>query len=119
MLLIFVPALEALMSELDRLHGHFRRYHKPELTEKVTSAGGNILACRYFDLAGVLPWLLLNKIMGITTFNPSLVRLNDRVVVPLSRILETIPPPFGKNLILAARKEPEGRRFGFRHAASK
>lgn len=106
MALIFVPALQALMSNLDRQHGHFRRYHKPQLTEKIIQAGGNVLTCRYFDLVGVLPWLLLNKLMGITTFNASMVKFNDRVVVPLSGILETIPPPLGKNLILVARKEP-------------
>ena len=107
MLLIFVPALEALMSKLDRHHGHFRRYHKPDLTEKIVKAGGNVLTCRYFDLVGVLPWFLLNKLMGITTFNRSMVKFNDRVIVPLSRILEAVPPPLGKNLILVARKEAQ------------
>ncbi len=104
-LLIFVPALPLLMSKLDLIHGHFRRYKEPDLTAKVRAAGGKIITCRYFDVLGVIPWLLLNKILGSTTFNPILVRLNDRIVVPVSRLTESLhQPPFGKNLILVASK---------------
>jgi SAM-dependent methyltransferase len=104
-LLIFVPALQFLMSRLDLLHGHFRRYHRPDLVGKVSRAGGQVEICRYFDLPGVAPWLVLNKLMGSTTFNPALVRFNDRAVVPLARKMEEyLNPPFGKNLILVARR---------------
>jgi SAM-dependent methyltransferase len=103
-LLIFVPALQFLMAPLDRIHGHFRRYHRPDLTAKVAAAGGKVEFCRYFDFPGVAPWLLLNKMLGSTTFNPALVKIYDRGVVPMARRLESyVPPPFGKNLILLAR----------------
>jgi SAM-dependent methyltransferase len=104
-LLIFVPALPLLMSKLDVIHGHFRRYKRPDLTGKVRAAGGAIMVCRYFDVLGVMPWLLLNKILGSTAFNPVLVRLNDRIVIPVSRFIESLhQPEFGKNLILVASK---------------
>lgn len=104
-LLIFVPALRLLMSKLDRIHGHFRRYHKLELEAKVKEAGANVVHCLYFDAFGTVPWFILNTAMGSTGFNPSLVRINDRFFVPLSRAIERlIKPPFGKNLILIARK---------------
>ena len=104
-LLIFVPALRGLMSKLDLLFGHFRRYHRAELLEKITQAGGEVQLCRYFDFLGVFPWFLLNKLMGATTFNPKLVHINDKFVVPISAAVErVISPPFGKNIILVARK---------------
>jgi len=104
-LLIFVPALPLLMSNLDVIHGHFRRYKRPDLMNKVRAAGGTIITCRYFDILGVVPWLLLNKALGSTTFNPALVRVNDRIVVPVSRFIESLHQPgFGKNLILVASK---------------
>jgi SAM-dependent methyltransferase len=104
-LLIFVPAMPILMSQLDRIHGHFRRYTKSEITQKVSEAGGKLITCRYFDVLGVLPWLILNKIMCSTGFNPALVRLNDRFIVPTSRFIERrYEPVFGKNLILVATK---------------
>jgi SAM-dependent methyltransferase len=104
-LLIFVPALPLLMSKLDVIHGHFRRYKRPDLMDKVRTTGGTIISCRYFDILGVMPWLLLNKALGSTTFNPALVRINDRIVVPVSRFIESLHQPgFGKNLILVASK---------------
>jgi SAM-dependent methyltransferase len=106
-LLVFVPALQILMSKLDKIHGHLRRYHRGELIAKVRDAGGDISTCRYFDLVGVLPWLVLNRVLGSTTFNSSLVYFNDRFVVPVSRAAEQIVDlPFGKNLILVASKGP-------------
>ena len=104
-LLIFVPALPALKSKIDRIHGHFRRYLRPDLRRKLAAAGTEVVACRYFDLPGVVPWLLLNKLLGSTSFNPTLLKIYDGAVVPLARRVEAIvPPPLGKNLIAIARK---------------
>ena len=104
-LLIFVPALQFLMSKFDRSIGHFRRYHRPDLVSKVEEAGGAIRLCRYFDVLGVLPWFVFNTFLQSTTFNPTLVGINDRYAVPLTRGLESaVGAPFGKNLILVASK---------------
>jgi SAM-dependent methyltransferase len=104
-LLIFVPALQVLMSRLDAVFGHFRRYHRKDLLQKVSKAGGEVQRCLYFDFFGVLPWFVLNKVMGATAFNPRIVNLHDRYVVPFSRAVERrISPPIGKNIILVARK---------------
>ena len=104
-ILVFVPAMQWLMSELDRIHGHFRRYHKADLIAKVQTAGAQVAQCRYFDMLGVGPWLLLHKVFGVTTFNRPMILFHDKYVVPVSRAIEGIlPPPFGKNLILVARK---------------
>lgn len=104
-LLLFVPALQALMSKLDRSLGHFRRYHRADLMQKTTAAGAVIETCRYMDSFGAVPWFLLNTLLGATSFDPRLVRINDRYVVPLTRAFEKVlTPPFGKNLILVARK---------------
>jgi SAM-dependent methyltransferase len=104
-LLIFVPALQVLMSKLDVIFGHFRRYHRLELMQKVTKAGGEVEICRYFDFLGIGPWFVLNKVMGATAFNPRIVDIHDRFVVPVSRAAERmISPPIGKNIILVARK---------------
>ncbi|MBT3361010.1 MAG: class I SAM-dependent methyltransferase [Rhodospirillales bacterium] len=107
-LLLFVPALEFLFSDLDVVLRHFRRYQRPELNRRTTGAGFDIVKSRYFDVLGVFPWWLLNTKMGATEFNPVLASIYDAVFVPLSRGLESLaPPPFGKNIILVARR-PEG-----------
>lgn len=104
-LMLFVPALQFLFSDLDALVGHYRRYHRLELERLVRAAGFEIVESRYFDALGILPWWLLNTKMGATKFNPFLARLYDAVFVPLSRGLEKIvAPPIGKNILLVARR---------------
>lgn len=103
-LLVFVPALPWLYSELDRKVGHYRRYTKKHLTALVREAGFSVVKGRYFDIAGILPWyinftLLNNEITG------GGVSLYDRLVVPGMRVIEgLIPPPVGKNVLLVASK---------------
>ena len=102
---IFVPALPALYSELDRIFGHFRRYTGRELREKVKNVGFEAIDLRYFDLLGVLPWWLINRVMGTTEFHDGLARTYDRFFVPLGRGLESLArPPIGKNLLCIARR---------------
>jgi SAM-dependent methyltransferase len=91
-LLLFVPALPWLYSELDRQVGHFRRYTKRNLIELTQRAGFSIGKVRYFDVAGIIPWyinftLLKNSISG------GKVSLYDRLVVPAMRIMEGLVPP--------------------------
>jgi SAM-dependent methyltransferase len=102
---IFVPALPALFSEFDRRIGHFRRYRKAEIEEKCRAAQLRILFSRYFDVTGILPWLIKYRLMKSTTMESGAVRLYDKLVVPVARPLEGfLPPPIGKNLLIIAEK---------------
>lgn len=103
-LLIFVPALPWLYSELDRQVGHFRRYTKKSLVELVQTAGFSIVMARYFDVAGIIPWYVSFTLLKKTIRGGS-VSLYDRLVVPVMRLIEgLVTPPVGKNLLLVARK---------------
>lgn len=104
-LLLMVPALKFLFSDLDVFYGHHRRYNLKELRRRVGDAGLEIVDGRYFDLAGILPWWILNTVMGKTTFNPRLMTVYDTLVVPVTRAVESVVrPPLGKNVILIARR---------------
>ncbi len=104
-LLLFVPALPALFGSLDRAFGHQRRYTKLSLKQAVTAAGFNLVRLRYFDVLGVLPWWLVGRVMRSQTIRPTAAGLYDRYAVPVGRLMEAaIPPPFGKNLVLVARR---------------
>ena len=104
-LLLFVPALQFLFSEIDRMHGHFRRYHIGPLNSLVQKSGFSILNQRYFDLAGVLPWWLIFTVGNRTNFNPKNAGIYDQYAVPATRVFENmISPPFGKNIILIAER---------------
>lgn len=101
---IFVPALRFLYSAHDASIGHVRRYHKRELIALVQRTGFSVVRARYFDIFGVLPWLIVMKYLRGEP-DARKVKLYDQFVVPLARLFERMfQPPFGKNLILVARK---------------
>jgi SAM-dependent methyltransferase len=105
---IFVPALSLLYSAHDKAIGHYRRYHKHALEKLVTDAGFELVDARYFDVVGILPWLILVRLLKWSPGGGS-VSLYDSVVVPVMRVLESlVPPPVGKNLLLIARKPSRG-----------
>ena len=105
-ILIFVPALPRLFGSMDELVGHFRRYTKSDLKEKLRRAGFKIARLGYFDLPGIFPWWIKYRLLKSETMEPSAVRFYDRFVVPPLRRLETVVrPPIGKNLIAVGEKQ--------------
>lgn len=104
-LLIFVPALPFLFSDIDRFYGHFRRYRRDELRLCVENAGFVIEKLHYLDILGILPWWLLNTLLGKKSFHKPSLTFYDKFVVPPAKLFESvIPLPIGKSLVLVARK---------------
>ena len=102
---LFVPALPWLYGRLDEEVGHLRRYDRAGLRAQVEAAGFHIVRLRYFDAAGVLPWLLYVRLLR-RELTKSTVGFYDRYVVPLTRALERrVSPPLGKNLLCVARRD--------------
>ena len=102
---LFVPAFSWLYGAFDERVGHFRRYTKPELEEKLQRAGFAVILSSYFDLPGIAPWWLKYCLLKSATMEPAGVRLYDRFIVPATRRLESIiSPPLGKNVIAIAQK---------------
>lgn len=108
-LAIYVPALPMLFSELDRSVGHYRRYKRRELIEKVEQAGFIVHKCFYNDSVGVVASLLL-KIFGFRqgkALGANLaLRFYDSIVFPISAIFDLLffKRVIGKNLFLFAEK---------------
>jgi SAM-dependent methyltransferase len=108
-LCVFVPALSWLYSRFDASLGHYRRYHKDELLALLRSSGFQIAQARYFDMVGILPWLLVMRLLRQTLAGGQ-VRTYDRWVVPVIRRFEAaISAPLGKNVIAVARKPLDSR----------
>ena len=102
---VFVPALPLLFSEFDKQIGHFRRYRKKQLTEKFRAAGFRVLLSRYFDTAGIFPWLVKYRLLKSLTMESRAVHLYDKFIVPVVQPIESfLPPPIGKNLLFVGEK---------------
>ena len=104
-LFIFVPALQWLHGSMDRHLGHFRRYTRTELEKKCGASGFRVIASRYFDVLGVLPWWVKYRLLQSKEMEPGAVRFYDQRVVPVAKTLESsLTPPIGKNVLLIAEK---------------
>ncbi|MGB5247490.1 MAG: methyltransferase domain-containing protein [Woeseia sp.] len=113
-LAIYVPAFMLLFSDMDRKVGHYRRYSKSELVEKVRNAGFSINSVRYVDSVGFLASLPLVLMASWKTsgspqmpVSASSMKFYDRYLFPLSRLLDRVGLRhlLGKNLYLQAVRD--------------
>lgn len=109
-LIIYVPAFNLLFSEMDRLVGHHRRYRRKELVAKMKNAGFEITDARYIDCLGFLSALVYRWVgsdKGV--ISPGAVRIYDRFLFPVSRILDGLVfGSFGKNLLVVGTRPDNG-----------
>jgi SAM-dependent methyltransferase len=105
----YVPAFMWLYSANDERVGHVRRYGRRELESAAQRAGFEALRARFVDSLGFAAGL------GYRAFgrrdgglDPGAVRLYDRFLFPVSRVLDRATSSFvGKNLLLTARRPLE------------
>jgi len=104
-LCLFVPARTEIYAEIDRDFGHFRRYAKPELRQKLERAGFQILRLRYYNLAGYFAWWLNFCLLKKRHFDTGSVRFFDRFIFPVVHGFESrfCPPFVGQSLLAIAR----------------
>lgn len=102
---ILVPARQEIYSKLDSHFGHFRRYDKPMLKNKLERAGFQIEKLHYFNMVGYFAWAIRYKLLRGMDFDIKQVRLFDRKIFPPTNKLERKfrRPPFGQSLIAVAR----------------
>ncbi len=110
-LLLLVPAFQALYGSLDRELGHYRRYSRKELTEKLEAAGFRIAELRYFNAAGIPGWLVNGRLLRRKTLPPVQLKLFN-LLLPLLKMERFFRLPFGLSLIAVAEAaaEESGRR---------
>jgi SAM-dependent methyltransferase len=107
---IFVPAFEFAYSWFDRRYGHFRRYTKESLRDKLLDAGLEIQTLRYFNMPGLAAWWATFVLLRQKDAIRGEVGLYDRLVVPLfRRIEERITPPFGNSIVAVCRTPSPSR----------
>jgi SAM-dependent methyltransferase len=105
-LLLFVPALPTLFGTLDAAFGHFRRYSKTTLAERVSNAGFQDPSLRYVNGPGTLLWLVAGRVFRRQTLDERGVRFYDRWILPvITRVERRWEPPLGQSILLIARKQ--------------
>jgi hypothetical protein len=103
-LCLIVPACPEIYAPIDHRFGHFRRYTKQELENKLTAAGFGIEKLVYFNFLGYFAWWVSFCLLRRDRFNPTQVRIFDAAVFPIVNWFETklFRPPFGQSLVVVA-----------------
>ena len=109
-LIVYVPALQLLYSNLDKSLGHYRRYSKKDLETKVVNANFHIGKCHYNDSLGFFVGIifkLLNYKIDECSIKESSYKFYDTILYPISRMFDFfgLKYCFGKNLFLFAKKK--------------
>ncbi|MGE0887554.1 MAG: class I SAM-dependent methyltransferase [Blastocatellales bacterium] len=102
-LALLVPAHRILYGEFDRAVGHFRRYTKRELAEKLKLTGFEVCEMKFFSLLAALPWFINGRILKRGYIPTGQANLANKLV-PLLKLEKLIGPPCGLSLIAIAQK---------------
>jgi 2-polyprenyl-3-methyl-5-hydroxy-6-metoxy-1,4-benzoquinol methylase len=102
-LALLVPAHRFLYGVFDRALGHFRRYEKRELADKLKKTGFVVREMKFFSLAAALPWLINGRLLKRDHIPAGQANLANRLV-PLLKLERLIGPPCGLSLIAIAQK---------------
>jgi SAM-dependent methyltransferase len=95
---VLVPAFPILYGSLDRELGHVRRYSKALLARMLEEAGCRVDSVFYFNLIGAGGWWVNSRLRRAKRIPLGQLRWFDRMV-PLLRIEDALPLPFGQSVI--------------------
>ena len=102
-LLLFVPSHRWLYGSLDQHLSHQRRYGKKELKNKLEGVGFKVVLLKHFNRIGIFGWFLNSRILRRKKL-PSLQLRIYNLLVPLFKMEEVIPLPFGTSLLAVAER---------------
>ena len=106
-ILVYVPAFSILYTSMDAHVGHYRRYRMTGLVKLLEVAGFNVNKRAYADALGFFATLVyrLTDSPEPKPLNRHMVRLYDRYLFPLSRLLSLpLSRVLGKNLYVVATR---------------
>lgn len=104
-IVLLVPAFQALYGPIDRNLGHHRRYTRRSLIRLAEAAGLRVREVRYMNLLGFFGWWVNSHILRREAQSEGQIGVFDRYLVPvLSRLEDWVPPPIGQSLFAVLEK---------------
>jgi SAM-dependent methyltransferase len=102
---LLVPAFEALYGRIDRNLGHYRRYRRSGIRRLAEQAGLHVQELRYVNAIGMAGWWVNAHLGRREAQSDGQIAIFDRWIVPLASRMEAIlPPPFGQSLFAVLKK---------------
>jgi SAM-dependent methyltransferase len=105
-LAVLAPAHPFLFTEFDRAIGHHRRYGRSDLL-RLAPPELDVVEARYLDSVGLAASLGNRFLLRSATPSPRQIQLWDRVMVPISRLVDPlVGGSLGKSVLVAWRGGP-------------
>jgi SAM-dependent methyltransferase len=109
---ISTAALPSLYGARDKRFGHYKRYTKKELFDMLKTAGFKNIKIKYWNMLGVIPYFISEKIMGTELHAPARFKIDSLLKKIINKILYLFLfieskinfLPIGLNLIATAQK---------------
>jgi hypothetical protein len=99
-LTVLSPAHNMLYSKFDASIGHVRRYTRSTIKSTFQIAGYDNVESHYFNSLGAILWLIINRLLSMTSANSNQTSIYDRVIVPISAKIDDLGiRPFGQSVI--------------------
>jgi SAM-dependent methyltransferase len=102
-IVLILPAAQALYGEIDRAIGHFRRYDRQGIEERLQRAGFAIDHASSFNVIGAIGWYVNSKLLGRSTVPGVQSRVYDKLM-PLFRLEDNFKPSRGLSLLVVGRR---------------
>ncbi len=104
-IVLIVPAFEALYGPIDHNLGHYRRYNPSSLRKLAADNGMRIRKMNYMNSIGFLGWWANARLFKRESQSEGQIEFFDRRLVPLLEPIERLaPPPFGQSLFVTMEK---------------
>jgi len=110
-IVLIVPAHGWLYGAMDASIGHWRRYDKRLMGERLARAGFQVEKLAYMNALGTLGWFVNGRILRQTVPPSGQLRLFNRLVPLIEAVEARAEPPFGLSL-LAVGKRPRDEGVG-------
>lgn len=102
-IVILVPFGMKLYSEFDRQLGHFRRYEKEELEQKMRAAGFTVEKQFFFNKVGMFAWYVANTLGRQRALTPLQLKIYN-ALTPIFKVIDPMLPTPGLSTVVIGRK---------------
>ena len=103
-LILKVPAIPWLYSELDQVIGHYRRYDRRALEDCVSRSGLISVKTKPANALGIFGWWLNGRVLGRTVPPSAQIGWFEKIVPAVAAVEKILGPPIGLSLLSLAQK---------------
>ena len=105
-IVLLVPAFEALYGPIDKNLGHQRRYSRGAMQRLAERSGLRVRRLHYMNCIGFFGWFANARIFKREAQSERQIEIFDRYIVPpMSALERLVRPPFGQS-VLAVLEAP-------------